>query len=201
MKEIINCQRERIIANPSTFLIPYVIEDKNIINDPNIKTNIRIICLNNCHIHCKDLIKNCCKAFYLKFNCKVCPNRCPASYHIFVKYELPKHDYKTIDQIFPNEENKVEEKINYAFSYIQKENKELSEKIDYIKNELTDLKNEIDGFYIDMKKINDELNEEIKKFLSKFVWDFGVKETYEAEIFKVFLYTFLKMDYVYEFIE
>ena len=34
-----------------------------------------------CHANCKDLIKHFCKAFDFKFNCKVCPNKCPASEH------------------------------------------------------------------------------------------------------------------------
>lgn len=50
-----------------------------------------------------------------------------------------------------------------------------------------------------MKKLNDDLNNEISRFLTIFVYDFNVKGYYEEEIFKLFMFSFLKMDYIYEY--
>ena len=182
------------------FLIPYKNEPGEIIEERENKTTVCKLCLHNCHIHCKDLIKNFCKAFDLKFNCKVCPNRCPASSHEVVKYEYPKYEYKTYKQIFPNNETKVASNmVDDAYYSLYKENFELEKKISYIKKDLEEIKGKIDNITIDMKKLNDDLNNEISRFLTLFVYDFNVKGYYEEEIFKLFMFSFLKMDYIYEY--
>ena len=189
--------RDKIIANPNNFFIPYKTELGDINRNTGHKTNICKFCQCNCHTPCRDLIKNFCKAFDFKFNCKICPNRCPASLHEIVTYELPKYIYKTIDQIFPNNFSTVNEKIELAISSLLKENKEVKQKIIHIDTDLEVLKEKIEKSKeekVDMSKIKQELNQQCYAFKSGFVYDFQMNDIYDAELFKLFLFCFMKIE-------
>ena len=50
-----------------------------------------------------------------------------------------------------------------------------------------------------MENINKELNSLIKKFNSQYLFDFKYEKEFEDEIFKLFIYSFLNMKYIYEY--
>ena len=50
-----------------------------------------------------------------------------------------------------------------------------------------------------MENINKELNSRIKKFNSQYLFDFIYEKEFEDEIFKLFIYSFLNMKYIYEY--
>ena len=104
--------------------------------------------------------------------------------------------------MFPNNLNDNNALINFAFECLEKENQEIKNKVGCVKEEIANIKKDKNKkFEINMKKINDELNYEVKRFESKYVYDLGVKESYEEELFKIFLFGFLKIDYKFEFTE
>ena len=105
LKDYIELYQETIIKNYDKQLIPYLKEDGKIINYEDKKTMVCDICLYNCHINCKDKFKNFCKAFDFKFDCKVCPNKCPASKYSVFQFEYPQYVHKKIDELFPNSLN------------------------------------------------------------------------------------------------
>lgn len=49
--------------------------------------------------------------------------------------------------------------------------------------------------------MNKELNEEIKNFMKLYLFRLKIKESFEDEVFKVFIYSFFKIDYVYDYID
>ena len=127
MLSFIENYRDKFISNPK-FLIPYSqtrMENEDFIG---YKTTLCSVCNYNCHKHCKDLIKNFCKCFDLKFNCKVCPNKCPASLHATSGFNFTEYEYKTLDEMFPNPPQGIEEKINFIISNLKSINEELEKK-------------------------------------------------------------------------
>ena len=49
--------------------------------------------------------------------------------------------------------------------------------------------------------MNKELNEEIENFMKLYLFRLKIKESFEDEVFKVFIFSFFKIDYVYDYID
>ena len=157
MKEFLENYRDKIISNPR-YLIPYskVPLETKWDTGYNYKTNVCIICRFNCHTKCSNIIKNLCRAFDFKFNCKICPNKCPASQHTIAKVEFPNYEYKTIDEMYPNSPSNIEDKIKYVIENLEKENEELDKKIRDVSIDLNAMK--------DLVKISNSETDNLKRF-------------------------------------
>ena len=195
IKDFITEHKEKILADHENFFIPYPTKKESITKHPDSKTTMCSLCKYNCHTDCTDFFKNFCKAFDFKFDCKVCPNRCPASKHFVVNYDMPKTEYKTIDELFPNSYTSAINKVNHALSMLEKEEKELYEKLSFLRIDIGAMKEVTDTSKINMKKIIKELNDEIEKFITNYVYNFKVEDFYEIEVFKIFMYSFFRLDY------
>ena len=64
----------------------------------------------------------------MKFNCKVYPNKCPASLHATSGFNFAEYEHKTLDEMFPNPPQGIEEKINFIISNLKSINEELEKK-------------------------------------------------------------------------
>ena len=199
LKDYIELYQETIIKNYDKQLIPYLKEDGKIINYEDKKTMVCDICLYNCHINCKDKFKNFCKAFDFKFDCKVCPNKCPAYKHSVFQFEYPQYLHKKMDELFPNSLKSPRDKVNFALSHLEKEKKEINDKLIQLKKDLIDIKKD-NISENDMYIMNKELNEEIENFMKLYLFRLKIKESFEDEVFKVFIFSFFKIDYVYDYI-
>ena len=49
--------------------------------------------------------------------------------------------------------------------------------------------------------MNKELNEEIENFMKLYLFRLKIKESFEDEVFKMFIFSFFKIDYVYDYID
>ena len=197
--EFITHYKDKILKKPN-FLIPCLISTDKNNSYPHCKTNVCNICRYNCHKHCKDIVHKFCKSFDLTFNCKKCPNKCPSSAHVVVNYEFPTFEYKTIDQIFPNSEDDITKKIEYVSSQLEKDHKEICDKLDHIKNEISNIGEVTDISKIDMKTLNQKLNDSIYEFDKNYIY-LEKKGPWEEELFRYFLYVFLKVKYEYEYVD
>lgn len=196
IKGFIEQHEKRIKENPKIF-IPLTIKNNKVF--VRSKTNVCYICRYNCHPKCNDLIKNFCKCFDFKFNCKNCPNKCGASCHVISTSEMKPYEYKTFDELYPSSIGTIDERIQYALKNTESESKEIHEKICSIEMDLRCMNEVTDKSKIDMKKINDELNNEIEKYNHQFVFGSNYEGTFEDEIFRLFIYSFFKIEYNYEF--
>ena len=203
MKEFLENYRDKIISNPR-YLIPYskVPLETKWDTGYNYKTNVCIICRFNCHTKCSNIIKNLCRAFDFKFNCKICPNKCPASQHTIAKVEFPNYEYKTIDEMYPNSPSNIEDKIKYVIENLEKENEELDKKIRDVSIDLNAMKDlvKISNSETDnLKNLNRELNRKIEGFNLNYLSEFKYDGKLEEEIFKLFIFSFLNIKYIYEY--
>ena len=198
--EYIKLQKDKIFANPSGYKIPYKWEGKRA-NVSFYKSMFCNNCYYNCHLNCKDLIKHFCKAFDFKFNCKVCPNKCPASEHYCRNNEWAHHEYKTFNQIFPKEIveiNNKDLKLESAIKYLEKEKDDFKGKIDELKKKIVLIDFELDDVPMDdIRRLNEKLVNEQLKFNDKYKSSCDFKESFEAEFFKLIIYNFLKLSHLY----
>ena len=190
--------KDKIFAKQSEFLIPYKFEGEQFV-DKKCKTMNCRICFCSCHVNCKDFIF--CKAFDFKFNCKVCPNKCPSSNHISTTGQLTPREYKTFNQIFPKEIaeiNDIDSKEKSAIKYLENQTDDYEEKIEELKKKMALIDFELKGVPMqDITSLNQKLADELVKFCEKFESNTDFKEAFEAEFFKLIMYNFMKLFHLF----
>ena len=82
----------------------------------------------------------------------------------------------------------------------KKKKKEINDKLIQLKKDLIDIKKG-DISENDMYIMNKELNEEIENFMKLYLFRLKIKESFEDEVFKMFIFSFFKIDYVYDYID
>ena len=184
----------KIISNPNLTL-PYRIEEFKEIKHPGRKTTTCSICLCNCHLDCQDKFLRFCKAFNFIFNCKVCPNKCGASAHTFPSFDYPKCNYKTINEIVHNSEIEIEEKLKKARDYYRDESHEYLDKSNNLKKELNKTKKLVESKESCLKLLSKKLDDEVYNFRFKYLNNFEICESFDVEIFGLFIFSFLQPYY------
>ena len=158
-------------------------------------------CYCSCHINCKDLIKYFCKSFDFKFNCKVCPNKCPASEHNCNRGDYAPREYKTFNQLFPKEIteiNNANSKCQAADEYLEKQKEDFKGKIEELKKKLGLIEFELQGIPMhDISSLNHKLASELSKFCDKPKSNTDFKESFEAEYFKLIMFNFMKLYHLF----
>ena len=200
LKRYINQKKDKIFANQNEFLIPYKYEGNSLI-DNYYKSMSCPNCYCTCHANCKDLIKHFCKAFDFKFNCKVCPNKCPASEHNCNRGDYAPREYKTFNQLFPKEIteiNNVNSKCQAAGEYLEKQKEDFKGKIEELKKKMGLIEFELQGIPMhDISSLNHKLASELLKFSDKFKSNTDFKESFEAEYFKLIMFNFMKLYHLF----
>ena len=111
---------------------------------------------------------------------------------------------KTIDEIYPNPPSNIEDKIKFVIENLEKENEELDIKKQDVSIDLNAMKglpNNSNTDIINLKELNKELNSKIEKFNYSYLSEFKYEGKLEDEIFKLFLFSFLNIKYIYEYSE
>ena len=182
---------KKISSNPN-LKIPYRTEEFKNIEHPGKKTTTCSVCLCYCHLDCQDKFLKFCKAFDFKFGCKVCPNKCGASDHTFSDFDYPKCNYKTIDELYPNKETDIEEKINNARQHFGKEAYEFADKKNELEKDLSRCKKLVESKESCLKQLSKELDDEVDNFRYRYIHNYKICETFDVEIFKLFMFSFLQ---------